>query len=168
MTFALALYTLFGHAFLWIGAINRLHAIALPRWIIGWITKAGFFFIGAAPIVALCWWLSGGDSPFAGWDASLAHRPGRMLFPAYICVCWLAGAGTLLRWFWHNLYFRRPAKLLRFDQRQRAEISPAARPSTRGKACIIPRQACRAIKRCNSTWRVGPSTCRACRRRWTA
>jgi uncharacterized protein len=123
MTFALALYTLFGHAFLWIGLVNRLHAIAFPRWIIDLLTAVIFSVIGAGPVVVLAWWLAGWESPFARLDASLAQHPGRMFLAIYCGICWLAGTGTLLRWLWHKLYFRRPSKLLRIDQRHRAAIS---------------------------------------------
>jgi hypothetical protein len=124
MTFALALYTLFGHAFLWIGLINRLHGIALPRWIITLITKVIFLIIGAGPIAILAWRPAGWENPFVKPDASIANHPGRLFLAIYFGVCWLAGACTLLRWLWHNLYFRRPPKLLRFHQRRRANISP--------------------------------------------
>jgi predicted MPP superfamily phosphohydrolase len=47
-----------------------------------------------------------------------------MLLVGYIGICWLAGVSTLVRWLWHNLYFRRPPGLLRLHRRRRAEISP--------------------------------------------
>ena len=44
MTFALAVFTLVGHAFLWIGMINRLHAIHIPRRIIDRLTETSHVF----------------------------------------------------------------------------------------------------------------------------
>ena len=124
MTFALALYTLFGHAFLWIGLVNRLHAIALPHWIIELLSAVFFAIMGAGPFVILVWWWAGWDNPFVKLDAAVADRTGRLFLAGYIGVCWLAGAGTLLRWLRHNPHFRRPPKLLRFNRRRRTELSP--------------------------------------------
>ncbi|MCC6126130.1 MAG: metallophosphoesterase [Pirellulales bacterium] len=125
MIFALALYTLFGHAFLWIGLNNRLHAFAFPRCLLKLFSKVSFTLAGAGPPVLLAWWWAGGNNPFSSSDTALAAPSGRIIFACYLGACWLAGAGTIARWLWHNLYFRRPPKRLRFQhRRRRAEICP--------------------------------------------
>jgi predicted MPP superfamily phosphohydrolase len=123
MIFVLALCTLVGHSFLWIGLVNRLHAVGLPRRLIKSFTKVIFLALLAGPLVFLAWWLAGGKNPFANPNASIMHLLGRVALAIYIGACWLAGVVTLMRWLWHNLYFRRPPKLLRSTERRSAEIS---------------------------------------------
>jgi len=135
MTFALALYTLFGHAFFWIGLVNRLHGAALPRWFITQSTKVLLAIVAAGPFLVLAWLLAGWENPFVAPDRSLAHRPGHVVLLAYIGVCWLAGAGTIARWLWHNAYLRRPRKVQWLHRRCRADISPA-RAALRPEECV--------------------------------
>jgi predicted MPP superfamily phosphohydrolase len=124
MTFVLALFTLFGHGFLWIGLANRLHALAISRKIIDFLTTVFFSIMGAGPIVLLIWWLAGWENPFEKFGEGILVRPGKLLLDFYFAVCWIVGGCTLARWLWHNLYFRRPPAILRLNRRQRASISP--------------------------------------------
>jgi uncharacterized protein len=124
MTFALAFFALFGHAFLWIGLGNRLHATALPRWIISLLSTVIFAFLAAGPILMLAWWWMGWASPAEKFGAAAMPGAGWMALGFYVAFCWLAGGATLGRWFWHNLHFRRPPKLLRVHRRRIADISP--------------------------------------------
>jgi uncharacterized protein len=123
MTFALAFFTLFGHAFFWIGLNNRLHAFALPRRLLKLISKVSFTLVGAGPLILLAWWWAGGHNPFSSSDAALAAPSGHTILACYLGACWLAGAATIARWLRHNPYFRRSPKLRRFERR-RADICP--------------------------------------------
>ena len=55
MTFALLLLALLGHAFLWIGLVNRLHALGARRRIIKYAT-IGFFLCAVLIPIGIGWW----------------------------------------------------------------------------------------------------------------
>jgi hypothetical protein len=74
MTFALALYTLFGHAFLWIGLVNRLHAIALPRWIIDLFSTVMFAVMGAGGLLIFVGCRAAWVNPLGQAETALADR----------------------------------------------------------------------------------------------
>jgi predicted MPP superfamily phosphohydrolase len=90
---ALAALALFGHAALWIGAFNRLHALPIPRPAIAVGEKAIYLVFWAAPVV--CGWM------ILEGDFSL-QRPGESgaIWPlwAYAAVCWVMALGPGLRW----------------------------------------------------------------------
>jgi uncharacterized protein len=92
------LAALLGHAFLWIGLVNRLHAVGVRRWIIKLGTVALFVCAAAIPIAIGGWW-----------------RP-------YTIVCWTVAATTLLRLVWLRGYLLRMPPIVRFHGRRSASI----------------------------------------------
>ena len=126
MTVALAIFTLFGHGFLWVGLMNRLHAYPIPRWIIELLSAGIFLIIGAGPVAFVVWWWCGRPSPLEAFQAAANRSDAAKLLLLYFLCCWLAGAGTIARWLWQNLHFRQPPQLLRSHERRNVAISPAA------------------------------------------
>jgi uncharacterized protein len=120
----LALGTLLGHGFLWIGLINRLHAFALPRRLVKSLTKFFFLLLAAGPCVALVWWLAGGENPFRPVDSAIATRPGGLAIALYLAICWFAAVATLGRWLWHSLFLRHSPRLRQSLERTRAVVVP--------------------------------------------
>ncbi|MEN6405588.1 MAG: metallophosphoesterase [Thermoguttaceae bacterium] len=114
----LLLLALLGHGFLWIGLVNRLHAVPLRRRRIKQLTLAMFAAAALIPI-ALGW------RYFSTWD-DLGWGLGRLSWPviAYLALCWTVAAITLLRFVALRILQRRPA-VVRFHQRRRAAIDPA-------------------------------------------
>jgi uncharacterized protein len=123
MTSALVIYTLFGHAFFWIGVANRLNSISIPRRILKSVSKLVFAIISAGPIALLLRSQAGFGNPFCITEASSTNRLGSTFFAFYVALCWLAGASTIVRWLWLNLYFYLPPKISRSHDRRRADIS---------------------------------------------
>jgi predicted MPP superfamily phosphohydrolase len=89
---------LIGHAFLWIGLVNRLHALAWAHRTIQRLTR--WFFAAAAviPVVMLYWWLGLGG-PIGGPWAAIA---------GYAALCLGVAAVTLLRLAALRIAQRRP------------------------------------------------------------
>jgi uncharacterized protein len=114
-TFLLLLLALLGHAFLWIGLVNRLHAVGVRRWIIKDITLV-FFACAAIIPVAL------------GWQYVSYVRFG-VLASGYIILCWVVAPATLLRLVWLRCFCRLPP-IVRFRGRQRVEIDLASVAAT--------------------------------------
>lgn len=124
MQFVLIFAALLGHVFLWIGIINRLHATAIPRKLLGILTIFCFAFIGLAPI-AFAWLCVAGVGNIPGQiNRQISLRPGWSVFFLYGILCWLAAAATLVRWICHRC-LRRPPELLRFHRRRGMSIFPA-------------------------------------------
>ena len=55
MDAALLLLALLGHAALWVGLVNRLHARRMPRWLLALLTVACFLALPLVP-AGLGWW----------------------------------------------------------------------------------------------------------------
>ncbi len=73
MEIAAVLLALLGHAFLWIGLVNRLHAVGVRRPIINAFTLAFFLCAATIPIGIGGWWYAEGiDCPMAtsSWSAA--------------------------------------------------------------------------------------------------
>jgi uncharacterized protein len=99
-----ALAALGGHAFIWIGLVNRLHAAGLPRRTIKLGTLAMFLCAALMPLGIRYWW------------------------PYYTVLCWAAAATTLLRLICLRCLLLRRPPLVRFHGRRPADIrlDPAA------------------------------------------
>jgi predicted MPP superfamily phosphohydrolase len=78
------LLALLGHATIWIGLNNRLHAAPLKRSHVKAISALSHFGLAATPI-AFGWWLFREGSPIGDWNSALAQRPG-LLFYVLLCV----------------------------------------------------------------------------------
>jgi uncharacterized protein len=84
---ALALFALVGHAALWIGFVNRMHATGAPRWLIKLSSLLGYGILLFAPLVAAALWLRSGESLFA-WLSDTYAGPVRI----YAITCWIRAA----------------------------------------------------------------------------
>lgn len=80
------------HAILWVGIINRVHALAVPRWLIGLVTLLSFAALCGVPALLIA------DFGRRGWNAHSGNGVRLALF------CYLAAAGvvalsqSLARW----------------------------------------------------------------------
>ncbi len=113
MDAALLLLALLGHAALWIGLVNRLHARCLPRWLIATGTVLCFLALPLVP-AALGWWCWRAEP--AMWDRL---RAGQFLrsapwgVAAYLLLCDCRGAIAVVEWLWRHV-LRRPPAVSRF------------------------------------------------------
>jgi uncharacterized protein len=98
MTYAAVLVALLGHAFLWIGLVNRLHAVGVRRSIIKLGTLPLFLCAATIPLGVGRWW----------W--------------AYTILCWVVAATTLLRLVYLRCFLLRTPSLVRFHGRRLADI----------------------------------------------
>jgi uncharacterized protein len=92
------LVALAGHAFLWIGLVNRLHSVGLRRWIIKLGTVLLFLCAATIPLGLRSWW------------------------PYYMIVCWTVAATILLRLVYLRCFLLRTPSLVRFHGRRPVEI----------------------------------------------
>jgi uncharacterized protein len=122
MDFFLLLLALLGHAFLWIGLVNRLHALGIRRRIVDFLTLAFFLCATAIPIaVGIYLYDSIHERPtIASWGG-LADGGIATLIAAYTVVCWAVAAITPLR-FVCFLFLHRTPPLVRFHGRRRTTI----------------------------------------------
>ncbi len=134
MQFVLVLVILLGHAFLWIGLVNRLHATGIPLQLKHLLTHAGLMIIVLTPVGGVWWWLLGGKNYLGEINREIIFQPGRMAILLYAAVCLLAAAATLGRWIYFR-YLRRPPQLLRFHRRRRVALAPAAAALTAEEHC---------------------------------
>ena len=79
MELLLLLLALAGHGFLWIGLVNRLHAVGARRSIIQ-LATIGYFLCAVLIPIVIGWWYV---SRFAADDGKLV-----LVIRAYIVVCW--------------------------------------------------------------------------------
>ena len=113
------LLALSGHAFLWIGLVNRLHALNIHRRTLCFVTFAYFLCAALIPIGIGCYCFSHpvrlANTP---WSLAADRTPAGLLVSAYFVACWLVAPVTLLRFVWFAV-FRRQSPLLRFHRRRR-------------------------------------------------
>ena len=104
----LLLLALLGHAFLWIGLVNRLHSVGVRRWIVGIVTLGCFASAALIPFLVGWWYLQ--------------HRAMEGILGIYIVVCLMAVAITLLRLVYLRI-FRKMPSVVRFHGRQPVKIN---------------------------------------------
>ena len=108
-----------GHAFLWIGLVNRLHALGIRRRTIKWLTLLFFACAAILPLVVLGWWIGTG-----GAAGGLGAATG-----CYAALCAVIAPVTLLRLVVLRTLQRRP-RIVRLYWRHPVELDlPLARPS---------------------------------------
>ena len=92
----MAAATLLGHCFFCVGAVNRVHALGLPRFAIKSISALWHGWLILA-VVGASYWIGR-----IGFDAFLAahrwHGGEGTVVSAYAIVCWLALFATAARW----------------------------------------------------------------------
>ncbi len=121
MDLFLLLLALLGHAFVWIGLINRLHSLGVRRWIIDLLTGVCFFVAGMIPIGIAAWlYVRGPEGPtIAPWRAG---GPSDFI-AVYAIVCWAVASLTLLRLVWLRYLLPTPPPV-RFHGKRRTKIDP--------------------------------------------
>jgi hypothetical protein len=125
MTLVLLLLALMGHAFFWIGLVNRLHAVGIRRVIINLVTAVCFLLAAAIPFCIVGWLYV--KSPerltIASWRVATDRIWSNGLLAAYVILCWAAASATLLRAVWLRWILRTPP-LVRFHGKRWAKIDP--------------------------------------------
>ena len=115
MTIALLLLALLGHAFLWVGLINRVHSVPLRHRTGLEITAACFLIMAVVPIW-FAWRMVAAEFP---WQT--AQIDDWMTIPigwlAYLGVCWLTAVASTARWAW-SIALRRTPSILRLHRRR--------------------------------------------------
>jgi predicted MPP superfamily phosphohydrolase len=90
----LAVLTLIGHAALWVGAINRLHAISAPRWLIDSLSWCCRLLLIGLPIAAIVLWRFS-EKPIDVWlSDAIDDRALRL----YLLPCSVVALVTI--WLW--------------------------------------------------------------------
>jgi uncharacterized protein len=118
----LTLCAVLGHGFFWIGIVNRLHALDIPRRLLGALTGLTFFLCMAGVAGFGAWWedvellaMPASDP----WGISPSYR---IFVGTYLWLCWIVLAVTAIRWLWlvfhhrcsstiHLTYFHKPLPL---------------------------------------------------------
>jgi len=103
-----------GHAFVWIGLVNRLHALGIPRRIVSILTA--IFFLSAAmipPAIGWWFWRRGEFAPLRAFDAGATG----FCIGAYVLVCWIVAPVTLARGIYLRMVHRTPA-IVRWHRRR--------------------------------------------------
>jgi len=126
MVFLLLLLALFGHVFLWVGMVNRVHALAVPYRVGHAFSLSGLFCAIALPVAFACWLHSTDFALVDRFDWRQLGRVGPLLAASYLAVCWVAAAVTLGAWGW-RVTLRRPPHLLRFVRTRRLELADDSR-----------------------------------------
>jgi hypothetical protein len=125
MDLFLLLLALLGHAFFWIGLVNRLHALGIRRWIINLATATCFLFAAMIPIGIAGWLYT--KSPerltIASWRSAADRIDPNRFIKVYAIACWTVASATLLRLVWLRCFVRTPP-LVRFHGKRRAKINP--------------------------------------------
>ena len=111
MDAALLLLALLGHAALWVGLVNRLHARSLPRWFIRLGTVACFLALPLVP-AALGWWCLRADPAVLDrLRAGEFLRSAPVGVLAYLVLCCAAARSSWSRWLLASRLHRPPAVL---------------------------------------------------------
>jgi hypothetical protein len=94
---------LIGHGFIWVVLVNRLHAVAIPRWVCKGLT-AGMFALAAGIPLSIAWELIRPETEWAPLPKLIqAHRG----IAVYGAVCLAGGIWAILQWARRR--FRKPA-----------------------------------------------------------
>ncbi|HEY2881813.1 MAG TPA: metallophosphoesterase [Pirellulales bacterium] len=102
---ALVLLALLGHAALWVGVVNRLHATAINRSLMKRLTDVGFLVLGCAPPAFLAWfWFSG--EAWEVWLNRIARIPA---IGCYAALCLVCGVVAICGWVNRRFLRREPA-----------------------------------------------------------
>lgn len=132
MDFLLLLLALLGHAFFWIGLVNRLHALGIRRWLIDFST--GVLFLSAASIpLGIGWWCTKSPERLAGPWRLAGGGFSETLIAAYFVLCWIAALATFFRIVLFFFLHRTPS-LVRLHRRWRAKIDMHSAATDAGEA----------------------------------
>ena len=125
MDLLLLLLALAGHAFFWIGLVNRLHSLGFRRRIVHLFTMACFFAAGMIPLCIAAWLYA--ESPagltLTPWRANAGGNFSSGFIGVYTVICWAAASVTLVRLVWLRYLVPVPT-VVRFHGKRRAQIAP--------------------------------------------
>jgi predicted MPP superfamily phosphohydrolase len=124
----LALFTLVGHCFLWVTAVNLIHSLHMPHRRCTALTLAFFAAFGLGPVAFLAGFLAVGWNPLE--SSRWLHLPWWGQW--YVALCWPIGALGLADWLWRRALRPRP-KGLRCQRAQVTTVLPADHPSLSGR-----------------------------------
>ncbi len=108
LTIALALLALFGHAALWVGFVNRVHATGLPRRSVKLLSITGHALLVVSPLVACALWFVSGNE-LIPWLQQATANP---IFRLYFFVCWIIAIVAVALWFHRRWLLAPPEALL--------------------------------------------------------
>src|SRR5262249_26839495 len=108
LTIALALLALFGHAALWVGFVNRVHATGLPRGQVKLLSTAGHILLVFSPLVAATLWLVSGKELIT-WLQHVADYP---ILRLYFFICWIIAVVAVALWIYRRRLLAPPKALL--------------------------------------------------------
>jgi len=89
----LYLLAFFGHIFLWVGLINRVHSFGLRRWVVKSIGAAFFGCMGGIPVALAIWPI---EQPMS-IGSSGSMQPARLAVQAYLVGCCVVAVVTVVR-----------------------------------------------------------------------
>ena len=103
--YALWFAALLGHGVLWVGLVNRLHALAIPRPLLSLLDVPQMVVLAGVPLLVLSL-LVIDPTLLAQWSVGVFFSPGLM---AYVGLCWLAALGATLAWLRRVCWANPPA-----------------------------------------------------------
>lgn len=124
----LMLLALAGHAFLWIGLVNRLHSVGIRRRIISVATLVLFLCASLIPIGISIWCVLHPECfSTAPWQWMRSGSAAASASAGYVMACWLIAPLTLVRFVLMRFSLRQPA-VVRFHGRRplKMDLTPAA------------------------------------------
>lgn len=127
MDAAVLLLALAGHAVVWIGLVNRVHAIGLSRGLVRAMAVLGLLGLAAPPAGVLAWSIAQGQlfpGP-GGWTG--LPRPAL----AYLALCWIVFPPSAAWWAWCRVRDASP-EALRWYRRRTVRLVPPRRAAPPG------------------------------------
>jgi predicted MPP superfamily phosphohydrolase len=133
MNLALVMLALLGHAFFWVGLVNRLHSTNLRRPIVKRVTLLFFACAAVIPLgIGWCYVAHCGYTTQGLWDFIVVRSPGDFFVTAYCALCWAVAPITLVRWIYMSWAHRTPA-IVRFHGRKMGLIDPKSAAADAGE-----------------------------------
>jgi predicted MPP superfamily phosphohydrolase len=125
LTSVALLVALLGHAFLWIGFVNRIHGAAWPYRLVDVLMVFGMACLVLIPAAYVLWLPAAGMGLRGGAGLLGSGLP-------YLVICWIAAAVNLAAWTWRHVLHCPPA-VLRGERVWRMELpqAPADAPEHR-------------------------------------
>ncbi len=134
---------LLGHAFLWIGLVNRLHSVGMRRRTMKLLTLGLFLCAAAIPVGVGAWWhVHNLERPATAawqwkwqweWEWTAGADGASTLIAAYAVLCWTVAATTLLRLVYLRCFRLRRPSIVRFHGRRRVHLDLAAVAAAEGE-----------------------------------
>ncbi len=104
----LLLLALLGHAALWVGMLNRIHAVGIKRKKVNWVTIFGLSMLPAVPLLVVVAVIGLG----LNWHISRLPKEGPWWPLLYLVPCWGLGLAVSIRWLLRKTANRKSGALL--------------------------------------------------------